>query len=79
MAARTRKIDIDERTKVKIQTTQLINRLEGHVLGTIEMVPSQVTAALGLLKKRLPDLAALQHTGEDGGPLKIELVKYSDK
>jgi len=28
------------------------------------MTTSQVTAALGLLKKALPDLAAIEHSGE---------------
>lgn len=64
MAARTHKIRHDDETRAKIQTTQLVNRLTGHVLGTVEMVPSQVTAALGLLKKVLPDLAAVEHSGE---------------
>jgi len=57
MAARTRKIRHDENTREKIRTSQLINRLEGHVFGKIEMAPSQVSAALGLLRKTLPDLS----------------------
>lgn len=63
MAARTRRIFHDENTRLKIQTSQIINRLTKHVLGAVEMQPSQVTAALGLLKKTLPDLSATQHTG----------------
>jgi len=55
----------------KIRTTQLVNRLTDHVLGEVEMQQSQVTAALGLLKKSLPDLAAHQHTGGDGGPMRL--------
>lgn len=78
MAARTRKLSMDDRTKVRIQTTQLVKRLEGHVLGTVEMVPSQVTAALGLLKKSLPDLGNVQHTGADGGPLSVAVVKFTE-
>lgn len=58
----------------KIRTTQLVNRLTDHALGEVDMQPSQVTAALGLLKKALPDLAAHQHTGEDGGPLVVKIV-----
>ena len=57
MAARIRKIRHDEETRAKIKTSQLINRLEAHVLGKIEMKPTQVTAALGLLKKTIPDLS----------------------
>lgn len=69
MAARTRKIRHDENTKAKIKASQLVNSLQAHVLGTKEMKPSQVTAGLGLLKKVMPDLANVAHTGADGGPL----------
>ena len=54
----------DARHRANIQTTQLIKRLKAFVNGEIQMVPHQVTAALGLLKKVLPDLAAVEHTGE---------------
>jgi hypothetical protein len=39
-----------------IDATALITALEQHVLGLKEMTPSQVTAALALLKKTLPDM-----------------------
>ncbi|MET4529158.1 hypothetical protein [Bradyrhizobium sp. JR18.2] len=60
MAARTRKVKHDDFTRERIKTTQLVNRLENHVFGKIELQPSQVTAALGLLKKSLPDLSAVE-------------------
>ena len=47
-------------TRAKIQTTQIINRLHKLVMGDVEMKPTQVTAALGLLKKTLPDLSAVE-------------------
>lgn len=78
MAARTRKLRMDDRTKLRIQTTQLINRLENHILNDLPMKPTQVQAALGLLKKTTPDLANLQHTGEDGGPLQVAVVRFSE-
>jgi hypothetical protein len=62
MAAR-KKIFHDANTRAKIQTSQLINRLEKHILAEI-MTQSQVTAAIGLLKKTLPDLSAVEHSGE---------------
>lgn len=64
MAARTVKIRHDEQTRAKIQASQLINRLEEHVLNGVEMKPTQVTAALGLLKKSVPDLSAIEHSGD---------------
>jgi hypothetical protein len=60
MAARKRRIRHDEDTRSKIQASQLINRLTNHVLGKVDMTSTQVTAALGLLKKTLPDLSAAE-------------------
>lgn len=57
MAARTTRIQHDENTRKKIQASQLINRLKDHILADEDkMSASQVNAALGLLKKALPDL-----------------------
>jgi hypothetical protein len=60
MAARVRKIRHDENTRAKIQTSQLINRLQDHVFGAVDLSPTQVQAAMGLLRKTLPDLTAAQ-------------------
>jgi hypothetical protein len=50
---------IDE-ARQKIKTTQLINRLQNHVLGKVKMEATQIRAVEILLKKRLPDLQAIQ-------------------
>jgi len=42
----------------KIRASQLINALQDHVLNNREMAPSAVTAALGLLKKVIPDTSS---------------------
>ena len=60
MAARTRKTRHDDFTRERIQTSQLVNRLTDHVLKGTEMSKTQVAAALGLLKKSLPDLSAVK-------------------
>ena len=57
MAARKNKIRHDDETRAKIKTSQLINRLQDHVDGSVDLKPTQVSAALGLLKKTLPDLS----------------------
>ena len=62
MAARDR-ISIDGNTRKKIQASQLINRLTDHILGKVELTSTQVTAALGLLKKTLPDLSNITLDG----------------
>lgn len=54
----------DARTRAKIQTSQIINRLMKFINGEVEMSASQVTASLGLLKKSLPDLQSIEMTGE---------------
>ena len=66
MAARKRKIRHDENTRQKIQVAQIINRLTKHINGKVEMSATQVSAALGLLRKTLPDLATqqIEHSGE---------------
>lgn len=71
MAPRTRKIRHDDNTRAKIQTTQLLKRLTGHALGNIEMSSTQVTAALGVLRKAMPDLAATELSGEVARPTVI--------
>lgn len=40
----------------QIAALSIIRALEAHVLGRKKMAPSQVTAALALLRKRMPDL-----------------------
>lgn len=57
----------DERTRAKIQTSQIINRLQSFIFGEVKMEPPQVTAALGLLKKTLPDMteSKITHIKQD--------------
>ena len=62
----------DDKTRAKIQRSQLLNRLANHILETDKdtvMSTSQVAAALGLMKKTLPDLQSTELTGSDGSPL----------
>lgn len=72
MAARLNARHDDEARK-KIQTSQLINRLEDHILNDKDLKPSQVQAALGLLKKTLPDLANLDVGSDPDRPVKMLL------
>jgi hypothetical protein len=59
VAARKTIKHLPQQWREKIQTSMLINRLQDFVKGEVEMTPHQVTAALGLLKKSLPDLSAV--------------------
>lgn len=64
MAARIRKIRHDDETRAKIKAGNIITRLQKLIAGEIEMAPHAVTAALGLLRKSLPDLTSVEHSGE---------------
>ena len=51
----------NQRAREKIQTSQLINRLQENALGSAEiMTAGQVRSALALINKTLPDLKALE-------------------
>lgn len=64
MPARVNKIRHDENTRNKIQAGNLITRLQKFIMGEVEMSAPQVTAALGLLKKVLPDTTSVELSGD---------------
>jgi hypothetical protein len=73
----------DERCRSAIQTTQLCKRLNNFALRLpdpatgrdFEMSDTQVRAALGLLRKTLPDLASTTINGGDGdSPIHLHLI-----
>ena len=71
MAATKRNAMLIAEARKKIQTTQLINRLQNHALGKVEMTPTQVKAVEVLLRKSVPDLSTVALGGDhDGSPLK---------
>jgi hypothetical protein len=78
MAARHDRIH-SERVRERIKTTMLLDRVQGHALGEVEMTPSQLQAAFGLLDRTVPKLSQVQHVGDaDADPIqtvtRIELV-----
>ena len=67
-------VRLSESHRAKIQNSSILNALIEHVGGTRDMSSTQVTAALGLLKKCLPDLQAVSLNGgtdENGNPSEI--------
>lgn len=77
MATRN-KLTHDQKTREKIQTSQIINRLTEHVLSPKgKMSSSQVNAARVLLNKTLPDLKQFELQGdvEHSGKLEITWQK----
>ena len=94
MAARKR-LTHNQKTRDKIQTSMLVQRIEKFIetdqetgiaadgtLG-VKMTGPQVTAAMGLLKKTIPDLSSVELAGKDGDDIKvatrIELIGVSAK
>ena len=52
------------RVRERIRVGVIVNRLQKHALGEVEMTPTQIRAAEVLLKKAIPDLSAVEHSGE---------------
>ena len=65
----------DKQTRAKIQTSQIINRLEKLIKGEVEMTSQQVRAAEILLRKALPDLSATTLEDEHGEKLIINITR----
>ncbi len=55
-----------EIVRQRIQASQIMNRLQDHILGLVELSPTQIRAAEILLRKTVPDLTAIQHSGTIG-------------
>lgn len=52
-----------DKVRQRIQTSMLVKRLTDHALGNLELSKSQVLAIQILLRKSLPDLCAIEHSG----------------
>lgn len=84
MAERTLRPRHQDEIRQKIQTSQLVNRLQNHALseGEEEISNSRMKAIEILLRKSLPDLTSTEITGDPENPLvtelKVTLVKAGD-
>jgi hypothetical protein len=74
LAARSR-LQHQEEVKKRIQTSQIVNRLNAQALDKIKMTPMAVKAAEILLRKTIPDLKAIEHTGDIDMSLRVEGIK----
>ena len=76
MAARANKIRHDEQTRKRIKVMVIVKRLTDHIESEKPLMDaSQVSAAKALLHKCLPDLRAIELTGENGGPVQVQKVE----
>lgn len=75
MATRGRRkgFKMTEEHRHKIKASNILNRLEKFVMGVdgVEMAPHAVTAALGLLRKVMPDLASIEQRIENVQPFAV--------
>ncbi len=79
MAARKpRTYQMSDEHRGKIQNSNILKALIEHVEGEREMSASQVSAGLGLLRKVMPDISAIEHQGADGGPLQVIVQRFTD-
>lgn len=58
----------------KIQASQLINRLQDHVDGRVELTAAQVNSAKILLDRSLPVLQSVEHTTDGDSGFVVKLV-----
>ena len=62
----------------KIQTTKLIQRLDKCAMGKLELRSDQLESIKTLLRKALPDLAAIQHSGDADNPVAVTFTWLKD-
>lgn len=75
MAARMRKTHQDD-VRAKIKTSQLVNRLEDHALGNVELSATQIKAIEVLIRKTLPDLQAIALGAGDDSAAAVAAVVF---
>ena len=67
------------KVRARIKAGGIVDRLQKHVLGQLEMSKSQVYAALGLLNKVVPNVTHLEHSGKVDGGFSIRIVSSQQK
>lgn len=70
MAARLNRMH-SEQVRAKIQASVIIDRLQKHVSGELEMTASQIAAANALLDRSVPKLSQVQHVGDPDNPVQV--------
>lgn len=70
-----KKLTHDDKTREKIKTSQLLNRLQNHAFGKNKMTTTQIRAAEVCLKKTLPDLQSMTVGGPGGNAIALVIQK----
>lgn len=71
-------LPMQEEYREKIRRSQCLSTLIRVANGEIEVSKERLDACKYLTNKMLPDLKAIEHTGDAGGPLTVQVVRYSD-
>lgn len=66
-----------EEIRRKIQSAELVKKLQLHAFGEIEMLPTQIQAAKILLDKCVSN-APTEISGPDGGAITVEVLRFAD-
>lgn len=69
---------MSEEHRTKIKNSQILNRLIKCALGEIEMSQVEANVGLSLMRKVLPDLSAVDHSGDVQTPFVILAPQPSD-
>ena len=66
-----------KRTREKIRTTQLLNRLQDNALGKIDppLTQGEITSLISLIDRVLPKLTSVTLAGDDEKPFVITEIK----
>jgi hypothetical protein len=78
-ATRNNQSKHNDSCREKIQTTQLVKRLQEHGLGRIELSAGQIKSIEILLKKTLPDLSSVQMAHDVSDKMAEFLADVSNK
>lgn len=62
---------IQDEVRARIQTSQLLNRLQDYIDGKVRLDQGRIRAIEILLRKALPDLSSVEQTGERQKPVVI--------
>ena len=73
MAARKRSLSLEQEWRDRIKTGEILARLNKNATGDEVMTSSQVKSAEILLRKVLPDLKQIEHSGLGGGAVEFVL------
>ena len=70
---------MSEEHRTKIGNSKILNHLIEHAVGEREMTATQANTGLALLRKVMPDLSAITHSGDEENPVVTKEVGGASK